>query len=100
MLERKRRGNLARPIEIDCVEVWRQISDYLDNEVDAQLRAIMSAHFKNCAHCSAILDGTRNVLKLVGDGKAFELPANSSRRFYAKLDRHLAAEKSKNGRRS
>ena len=88
---------MARPIEIDCEEVWRQISDYLDNELDAQLRAIMSAHFKNCAHCSAVLDGTRNVLKLVGDGKAFEIPASSSRRFYSKLDRYLASEKSTNG---
>jgi hypothetical protein len=58
----------------------------------------MSAHFKNCAHCSAVLDGTRNVLKLVGDGKAFEIPASSSRRFHAKLDRYLASEKSTNGR--
>jgi len=88
-----------RPIEIDCVEVWRQISDYLDDAVDAQLRSIMSAHFKNCAHCSAVLDGTRNVLKLVGDGKAFELPANSSRRFYSKLNRYLAATESKNDHR-
>ena len=89
-----------KPIEIDCEEVWRQVSNYLDDELDNQLRAVMAAHFKNCAHCSAILDGTKNVLKLVGDGKAFELPADSSRRFYTKLDRHLAATKSKNVRGS
>lgn len=58
----------------------------------------MAAHFKNCGHCSAILDGTKNVVKLIGDGKAFELPANSSRRFYGKLDQYLAARKSKNPR--
>lgn len=86
-----------RPIEIDCEAVWRQISEYLDNELDNQLRSVMTAHFKNCAHCSAILDGTRNVLQLVGDGKAFEIPAGTSRRFYSKLDRHLAAKKSKRG---
>ncbi len=79
-----------RPIvEIDCVEVWRQISNYLDNEVEADLRAVMASHFKDCAHCSAILDGTRNVVKLVGDGKSFELPAGANRRFYVKLDQHL-----------
>ena len=48
-----------KPIEIDCEEVWRQISNYLDNDVGPELRAIMAAHFKDCAHCSAILDGTR-----------------------------------------
>ena len=80
-----------KPIEIDCEEVWRQVSNYLDDEVDDGLRAIMASHFKDCAHCSAILDGTRNVVKLVGDGKAFEIPAGASRRFYAKLEGHLAA---------
>jgi putative zinc finger protein len=84
-----------KPIEIDCEEVWRQISNYLDDEVDAGLRAIMASHFKDCAHCSAILDGTKNVVKLVGDGKAFEIPAGASRRFYAKLEDHLAARRPK-----
>jgi len=78
-----------KPVEIDCEEVWRHISDYLDKEVDPQLRFNMEAHFKDCAHCSAILDGTRNVLQLVGDGRLFELPAKTSKRLYAKLDEHL-----------
>ena len=84
-----------RPIEIDCLEVWRQISNYLEGEVDSALRASMASHFKDCAHCSAVLDGTRNVMKLVGDGKAFEIPAGASQRFYKKLNDHLAARKSK-----
>ena len=84
-----------RPVEIDCLEVWRQISNYLEGEVDSALRASMASHFKDCAHCSAILDGTRNVMKLVGDGKAFEIPAGVSQKFYKKLNDHLAARKSK-----
>ena len=84
-----------KPIEIDCVEVWRQISNYLEGEVDTALRASMASHFKDCAHCSAILDGTRNVVELVGDGKAFEIPAGVSQKFYKKLNDHLAARKSK-----
>ena len=44
-----------KPIEIDCEEVWRNISNYLDKEVDPQLRFNLEAHFKDCAHCSAIL---------------------------------------------
>jgi hypothetical protein len=79
-----------KPIEIDCEEVWRQISNYLDDEVDPELHAIMASHFKDCAHCSAILDGSRNVVKLVGDGRAFEIPASTSQKFYKKLNDHLA----------
>jgi len=88
--------NLAKkPVEIDCVEVWRHISDYLEGEVDAELQASIASHFKDCGHCSAILDGTRNVTKLVGDGKAFEIPASASQNFYKKLNNHLAARKRK-----
>jgi Putative zinc-finger len=81
---------LRKPIEIDCEEVWRQISNYIDDELAPDLRAIMASHFKACAHCSAVLDGTRNVVKLVGDGRAFEIPATTSKNLYAKLNTYLA----------
>jgi putative zinc finger protein len=84
-----------QPIEIDCEEVWRQISNYLDDEVDPGLRAAMASHFKDCAHCSAVLDGARNVVQLVGDGRAFEVPARVSQRLYKKLNHHLAARRPK-----
>jgi anti-sigma factor RsiW len=84
-------------VEIECAEVWRQISNYLDGEVDPPLRASMSSHFKDCAHCSAVLDGARNVVKLVGDGRAFEIPAGASQRFYKKLNDHLASRQCARG---
>jgi len=49
-------------IEISCVEVWREISNYLDEEISPEMRERMEAHFKACAHCTAVLDGTRNVV--------------------------------------
>jgi putative zinc finger protein len=87
-----------KPIEIDCEEVWRQISNYLDDELGAGLRAAMSSHFKDCAHCTAVLDGARNVVKLVGDGRAFEISVGASQRFYRKLNDHLAGRKRPRGR--
>jgi hypothetical protein len=51
----------------------------------------MSSHFKDCAHCSAVLVGTRNVVKLVGDERAFDIPLEANRRFYKKLNDHLVA---------
>jgi anti-sigma factor RsiW len=72
-------------IEITCVEVWREISNYLDGDISPELRARIEAHFKTCKHCTAVLDGTRNVVRLVGDGEAFEVPAGFSQRLYGKL---------------
>ena len=45
-------------IEISCLEVWREISNYIDGDVDAELRARMESHFRVCAHCKAVIDGT------------------------------------------
>ena len=78
-----------RIIEISCVEVWRQISDYLDDGVDSEMRARLEAHFKVCEHCAAIVDGTRNVVQIVGDGTAFELPKGFSDRLRQRLEEEI-----------
>jgi hypothetical protein len=77
---------MKKAIEISCIEVWREISNYLEGEVDAELRARLEAHFKVCKHCTAILDGTRNVVELIADGEAFEVPAGFGERLFKKLE--------------
>jgi anti-sigma factor RsiW len=72
-------------IEISCVEVWREISNYVDAEISAELRERMEGHFKTCAHCSAVLDGMRNVVGLVADGRLFQMPEGFNKRLYAKI---------------
>lgn len=79
-----------KSVEIDCKKVWEQISNFLDEEIELGLREAMVAHFKDCAHCIAILDGTRKVIQLLGDGRIFELPAGTGRRLYKKVNIHLA----------
>jgi len=81
---------------VNCEHVWQEISNYLEGEVDPALRATMEAHFKECKHCTAVLDGTRNVVQLYGDDRLFELPAGFSQR----LQRRLADETSSSGFRS
>ena len=73
-------------IEISCVEVWRELSNYIDGVVDPELRQRMEDHFKTCEHCTAVLDGTRNVVRLVGDSRAFDLPAGFSDRLRKRLE--------------
>jgi anti-sigma factor RsiW len=72
-------------IEISCVEVWREISNYVDEEISPEMRGRMEAHFKVCAHCTAVLDGTRNIVELVGDGRVFQMPDGFSKRLHKKI---------------
>ncbi len=75
----------TRVVEISCEEVWREISNYLEDEISADLRTRMEEHFKGCKRCAAVLDGTRNVVRLFGDATAIELPAGFSERLRQKL---------------
>jgi len=80
-------------IPVDCLRVYREISNYLEGDIAPEVRAQMEAHFKVCAHCTAVLDGARNVVQLIGDGKAFDVPAGFSGRLYSKLEAHLSGKK-------
>lgn len=75
----------TKTIEISCAEVWREISNYLDEDISPAKRERMEAHFKICGHCIAVLHGTRNVVGLVGDGKLFQMPDGFSKRLYKKF---------------
>lgn len=78
-------------VPISCEEVWREVSNYLEGDLDAGLRKRMEEHFRACKNCSAVLDGTRNIVRLVGDGKSFEVPAGFPRRLQARLAQRGAA---------
>jgi len=70
---------------INCEQVRRELSDYLEGDVDSTLRASMDEHFRICKRCSSVLEGTRNVIQLYGDERMIDLPAGFSRRMEKRL---------------
>ena len=52
----------------------------------------MELHFKKCRHCRAVLDGTRNTVRLLTDGEWYPLPDG----FGERLFRRLSSEYRKN----
>jgi anti-sigma factor RsiW len=79
-------------IEIDCEHVILQISNYIEGEISPELRARMEAHIQGCKHCTAILDGTSNTIRLLADGKALDLPSGFSERLRRRLAEHIEKE--------
>lgn len=76
-------------MEISCEHVWREVSNYLDGDVEPGLRAAMEEHVRGCKHCAAVLDGTRNVVQLFGDDRVLEVPLGFDRRLRQKLEGHM-----------
>jgi hypothetical protein len=73
--------------------VWENISEYLDQTVDAKLREEIEKHLEHCEICSAVLDSTRNILVLTADGRTFELPVGYSERLHERLEEELKKKK-------
>jgi hypothetical protein len=71
--------------EIDCREVWRQMVDYMERDLTAEMRARVDRHLTGCAHCKAVYDGSRNVVQLLGSKDIIELPSGFSQRLYDRL---------------
>jgi len=72
-------------IQIDCRQILRELSDYLDAHLPPQLRLQIERHLKECDHCTAVYDGMRNVVRLLGDEKVIELPEGLSERLYKRI---------------
>ncbi|MCI0352769.1 MAG: MEDS domain-containing protein [Acidobacteriales bacterium] len=77
-----------------CENVRREISNYIDGVIGAAQRQNMDDHFKSCKHCTAVLEGMRNVISLAGDSRAHKVPAGFSNRLFSKLSPHATAERS------
>jgi len=77
---------------LNCEQVWREVSNYVDGEVDAALRSTMEEHFRTCKRCASVLAGTRNVAQLYGDDRMLEVPAGFSRRLEKRLAKDAAVK--------
>jgi len=78
--------------EVNCEQVWREISNYIDEDVDTPLRTAMDEHFLSCKRCASVLAGTRNVVQLYGDERMLELPAGFSQRLERRLEKENAGQ--------
>jgi hypothetical protein len=78
--------------EVNCEQVWREISNYLDEDVDAALRMAMEEHFRSCKRCASVLAGTRNVVRLYEDERMLEVPAGFSLRLERRLEKDAAVQ--------
>jgi Putative zinc-finger len=78
---------------ISCEEVWRDISDYIDDDLDPDQRAALDQHFVECRHCAALLDGTRNVIGLYRDHRVLAPPDGFHERLYRRLEENTTSSR-------
>lgn len=76
-------------VAVNCEQVWQQISNYIDGEIDPGLRAALQDHLGQCKRCTAVLEGTRNVVQLYSDERLFKVPLGYSWRLQRRITGNL-----------
>ena len=74
---------------VNCEQVWQEISNYLENDVDPNLRVAIEAHFRECDRCRSVLEGTRNVIQLYGDERMIDVPLGFGHRLQRSLEESI-----------
>ena len=72
-------------VNVNCEKVWQEISNYVDGEVNPELRSAMEQHFRACTKCASVLAGMQNVIQLYGDERMIEVPSGYGRRLEKRL---------------
>ena len=70
---------------ISCEDVLREIANYVDLEVTAELRREIEEHLRGCPNCTVLVSTTRKTISLVSSSRILELPSGASERLMARL---------------
>jgi len=72
---------------VKCRNAVNELSNYLDGELDEELKETIQTHLGKCHHCHAVFDTTRKTIDLYCDGKLFPLPDDVRARLHDALRR-------------
>jgi anti-sigma factor RsiW len=59
-----------------CEEVIRQLSNYLEGELDPALRQALELHLEDCEDCSIVVNTARKTVELYCGNDPLPLPAD------------------------
>ncbi|MBI3406159.1 MAG: zf-HC2 domain-containing protein [Acidobacteria bacterium] len=72
-----------------CKDIIRELSDYLDGELDQKLVAEVQRHMEHCEDCRVVVDTTRKTIRLFCNSEPAELPSEVHDRLHRALERRL-----------
>ncbi len=70
---------------MSCEQARLLVSDYVDGAVPARTAASLERHLKACRKCESLVRGTRNIVRIASDPRAFSLPPGFSERLRERL---------------
>jgi len=59
---------------VTCSEFLKELTDYLDESMDAQTKAELEDHLQWCHNCYVVCDTTKKTIEIYRDSQLYELP--------------------------
>jgi anti-sigma factor RsiW len=77
---------------LNCQGVIREISNYLDGELEVPVRQDLERHLEHCEECNLVVNQTRQTVEVFCDEQAVELPSDVKNRLHEALRRKFGAK--------
>ena len=77
---------------LTCKDFLKELSDYLDDSIDSQLRAELEVHATKCPNCWVIFDTSKKTLRIFKGMEPQAIPQNVHDRLMAAVQKKIAAK--------
>jgi len=78
---------------LTCKEFLQELTDYLDERTDAELRAKLERHITECPNCWVVCDTTKKTIQVFKGMKEYTIPGEVHDRLMAAVERKCADKK-------
>jgi anti-sigma factor RsiW len=72
---------------LNCKGVIREISSYIDGDLDPLVQQELERHLEHCEDCTMIVDQTRKSIEILCDSRPVSLPSEVRARLHTALRR-------------
>jgi anti-sigma factor RsiW len=79
---------------LTCKDFLHELSDYLDECADAEVRARLEAHIAECPNCWVIADTTKRTIQIYKGIDPYPVPRDVESRLMKALEKKMSAGRS------
>ncbi len=77
---------------LTCKDFLKDLNDYLDESLGAELRARIEQHITECPNCWVIADTTRRTIQIYKGMDPYPIPSDVESRLMQALEKKMAAK--------
>lgn len=77
---------------LTCKDFLRELSEFLDENLDAEVRAKLERHITECPNCWVIADTTRKTVRIYKGMDPYPVPKDVEERLMQAIERKMASQ--------